>query len=50
MNESEAAMLIVNEAREILQSDLGVRVNWEDKTEASLVGKRFKAIISPRCF
>lgn len=46
MTEGEAAVLIVNEAREILQSDLGVQVNWEDKTETSLVCKFHFALSS----
>ncbi len=46
MNEGEAAELIVNEAREILQNDLGIAVNWNDKNATSPLGKRYQIRIS----
>jgi len=43
MNEGEAAELIVNEAREILQNDLGIAVNWNDKNATSPLGNETNA-------
>ena len=46
MNEGEAAELIVNEAREILQNDLGIAVNWSDKNATSPLGKNFECTVT----
>ncbi len=43
MNEGEAAELIVNEAREVLQNDLGIAVNWNDKNATSPLGNETNA-------
>ena len=38
MNFGDASVMIVNEAREILQADLGIQVNWEENTATSPTG------------
>ncbi len=49
MNEGEAAELIVNEAREILQNDLGIAVNWNDKNATSPLGNETNAESKDDC-
>ena len=38
LTEGEAALMIVEEARETLQSDLGIKVNWDDTAAKSPLG------------
>ena len=35
----DAAVLMVTEAREILESELGVKMDWEEKAKAGLIGE-----------
>jgi hypothetical protein len=38
MNFTDASVMIVDEAREILQTDLGIQVTWDENATSSPIG------------